>query len=90
VDREGEGEFHRTDFLRASALGRYVKAFVCRKMPLQFTTRTGTPRLETSYKAISEGKQFSLRLLVSLARNRQGANRTSRQQLSGFRSDHRQ
>jgi hypothetical protein len=53
VDREGEGEFHRTDFLRASALGRYVKAFVCRKMPLQFTTRTGTPRLETSYKAIS-------------------------------------
>jgi hypothetical protein len=51
VDREGEGESHRTDFLRASALGGHVKAFVCRKMPLQFTTRTGTPRLETSYKA---------------------------------------
>jgi len=52
VDREGEGEFHRADFLGASALGRYVKAFVCRKMPLKFTTRTGTSRLETSYKAI--------------------------------------
>ena len=44
VDREGEGEFHRTDFLRASALGSYVKAFVYRKMRLQFTTRTGHGR----------------------------------------------